>query len=134
MIKIIKKIIPYLVVYGLMAVILCFNVSSVTAEDTNAKGTVVELGNPLLNMQTKGIPPEELYGRIIYAFLSTVGMAALVMFVVGGYFLLTSAGNPEKIKKGKETMVWAAIGVALTLSSYIILRYIIQAITKTAGG
>jgi hypothetical protein len=51
------------------------------------------------------------------------------MFVWGGFSWLTSGGNAEKIKKGSQTMIWAAIGVMLVLSSYIILTTYLDYLT-----
>jgi len=48
------------------------------------------------------------------------------MFVIGGFMWMTAAGNPEKIKKGKDTLMWAILGIILIFSSYSILRAIFE--------
>ncbi len=58
---------------------------------------------------------------VIKTALSIVGALALLMLVWGGFQWLTSAGNPEKVKSGTQTMVWAIIGVVLVFSSYLLL-------------
>jgi len=70
----------------------------------------------------------ELYGRIIRAFLGVIGTAALLFVVIGGFTMLTSQGNPEKIKAGRDTILWAAIGLLVAFSSWIILRFVITSI------
>jgi len=40
---------------------------------------------------------------------------APIMFLVGGYTFLTSGGDPEKLRKGKNIMMYAAIGLAIVL-------------------
>ena len=84
----------------------------------------VSIKNPL---GTEDIPT--LAGTIIKTLLGLTGSIALLMFIWGGLLWLTSAGNSEKIKKGKETLVWAAIGLAFIFSSYIIANFVIQALT-----
>ncbi len=43
---------------------------------------------------------------------------AVIMVLVGAFQMTTSAGNSEKYTKGKQTLVWAAIGFAVaTLAS-----------------
>lgn len=75
----------------------------------------------------------ELYGRLIGGFTAIIGAVALLFFVFGGFMMLTSAGNEEKIKKGKETLMWAAIGMTVILGSYFILSYIISVLTEQTG-
>jgi hypothetical protein len=43
------------------------------------------------------------------------------MFLMGGFAWLTAGGNEERVKKGSQTMLWAAIGVAVVFASYIIV-------------
>ena len=81
--------------------------------------------NPLGN--TAGGAPE-LYGRVIRLLLGFVGVAALLFFIWGGIVLLTSRGNADKIKQGRDTLVWAVIGLVVAFSSYIILRFVITSI------
>jgi hypothetical protein len=48
----------------------------------------------------------------------------MVFFGASGW--ITSGGNPEKIEAGQKTIIWAVLGVILTLSSYIILSGIFK--------
>lgn len=81
--------------------------------------------NPLGNA-SGGAP--ELYGRVIRLLLGFVGVGALLFFIWGGIVLLTSRGSADKVKAGRDTIVWAIIGLVVAFSSYIILRYVITAI------
>lgn len=67
-----------------------------------------------------------IYGRIIYTFLGISGALALIIFLYGGLTWMTSAGNEEKVKIGKETLIWGILGLAVIFSSYAILRTIFQ--------
>jgi hypothetical protein len=91
------------------------------AESTAATHPLNPLGD------TAGGAPE-LYGRIIRAFLGAMGATALFFFIFGGLKLLASQGNQEKVKSGRDTLLWAAIGLVVAFSSYIILRFVIKAI------
>ena len=70
----------------------------------------------------------ELYGRILKFLLGFAGIAALVFFIIGGIILLTSRGNADKLKSGKDTIVWAILGLLVTFTSYIVLRYVLEII------
>lgn len=65
-----------------------------------------------------------LIARIISTVLGLVGAIALALFVYGGLVWMTAGGSPDKIKKGKDILVWAVLGLALIFASYIILNFI----------
>jgi len=73
-------------------------------------------------------------GRIIKALLGVVGAVAVLMIVYGGMMILTAAGSPEKVKKGKDVLTWAIIGAIVVLSSYIMVDYVITAIITGGSG
>jgi hypothetical protein len=56
--------------------------------------------------------------------LAFVGILATVMIVVNGYFMVMSAGNPLTKKKGQLTVLWAVIGLVVTLLSFSIIALV----------
>lgn len=68
--------------------------------------------------------PTALWARLIGALLGFVGVGALITFVYAGFMFLTSSGNPEQVKKAKDTMIYAVLGVAVSMGAYVILSYI----------
>jgi len=99
----------------------------------NLSGGSVSLTNPLGNVSS----PQILIGRVINGILSVVGSLALLMFVYGGLLWMTSGGNDEKVKQGREILIWATAGLALVFFSYVLVRFVIQGLTgqeiKTEG-
>lgn len=88
----------------------------------NSQGQeICYLENPIGVGQTGTTEVSELINTIIRSALGIIGALTLVMFVWGGFQWLTSAGNPEKVEAGTQTMVWAVIGVVLVLASYVLL-------------
>jgi len=82
------------------------------------------LQNPLGSINT----PAELIGRVLNASFGIVGSLALVMFVYGGITWMTSSGNPEKVKKGRDVLIWAAIGLFIVFSAYALVRVVLSVI------
>ena len=70
----------------------------------------------------------DIFGRIIRAFLSIISFVALVYFIYGGFLLLTSAGNAERVDKAKNTLVYAILGIVITYTSWQILRFVLESI------
>lgn len=78
--------------------------------------------------------PAYLIAAIIQAMLGVVGAVTLLIFIWGGLKMLFSGGNEERIKKGRDTLLWAAIGLAIILSSYSILQYVFTVLKTASGG
>jgi hypothetical protein len=72
-----------------------------------------------------------LIGGIIQTALGLIGSITLLVFVYGGFLWLTSGGSADAIKKGKNVMLWAAIGVFIIFASYAILGAVLTGIGAT---
>jgi hypothetical protein len=72
--------------------------------------------------------PQALIGKVINAVLGIVGSIALLMFVYGGLVWMTSSGSPEKVKQGKNVIIWSAIGLAIIFASYGLVRVLINVV------
>lgn len=70
---------------------------------------------------------------ITQVLLAVVDVFAFFMFVWGGFQLMISAGNPRIIKKAKDTLVWAVLGLLIITLSYTILKFIFEEIQKITG-
>lgn len=82
------------------------------------------LTNPLGSIST----PQALIGKVITAVLGVVGSLALLIFVYGGLIWMTSSGSPEKIKQGRDTLLWAAIGLVVIFSAYGLTRVVLSSV------
>ena len=105
-----------------MIVISLFLVNSVQAD------TTIKLPDPL-GGQGDDIPL--LVGNIVKYILGILGVLALVMFISGGITWMTSGGVSDKIKKGRDTLVWAVLGLALIFFSYGLLEFILKALQQS---
>ncbi|HSD12074.1 MAG TPA: pilin [Patescibacteria group bacterium] len=86
----------------------------------------------LTNPLGSGVTIETLAGRAVRGFIGLSGSFALLMFVYGGFMWVTSAGNPEKVKKGKQIFTYAVIGLVVIFGAYAFLTTFINAL-GTAG-
>jgi sterol desaturase/sphingolipid hydroxylase (fatty acid hydroxylase superfamily) len=72
--------------------------------------------------------PKILITRIIQVVIGFVGVITLGMFIFGGLVWMTSAGNEDKVKKGKGILIWTILGLVVILTSYVILTFFINSI------
>jgi hypothetical protein len=113
----------FLILFFVMACLLHGHVFAETTAE------VVTLDNPLGNITTV----DALTGNIIKTVLGVMGSLTLLAFVYGAFLWLTSAGEAEKVQTGKNTMLYATIGVFVIFSAYAILATILN-LLGTRGG
>ncbi|MFA6027410.1 MAG: hypothetical protein WC752_00585 [Patescibacteria group bacterium] len=95
---------------------------------TAASSSSTELTNPISESN-----PTIIIANVIRAMLGVLGAVTLLMFIYGGFMLVFSQGNEEKLKKGRGTLIWAIIGMAIVLTSYSILSYVFKIIAGSTG-
>lgn len=52
-----------------------------------------------------------------------------IMILVGGFQLMSSGGDPEKVKKGRNTIVYSAVGYAVILLATAVAAVIQDAVS-----
>lgn len=97
-----------------------------TAEEPSGSSTTVSIPNPI-----KCADATCLVGQVIRYILGVIAIIATLMFVWGGVMMLTSGGNADQVKRAKETLVWAAIGVVVILLSWAIIQFVLKGIAGT---
>jgi uncharacterized membrane protein len=70
--------------------------------------------------------------NLVKVLLTLVGIVFVALVIYGGFSYLTSGGNEEKIKKGKNTLKAAVIGLVIIITSYTITYFIAGAL-ETPG-
>lgn len=63
-------------------------------------------------------------GKIMRAVFALMGAAAVIVVIVGGIKYVISAGDPKRVSEAKETILYAVIGVVISLSAYAIVTAI----------
>lgn len=66
----------------------------------------------------------ELQSAISFFFI-IAGIIAVIMIIIGGYWYVLSGGDPQKIKKAKDTILYAVVGLVISISAWAIIEFII---------
>ena len=72
---------------------------------------------------------EVIEGIIDFIFWAAVAIAPLMIIITGAYFL-TSGGNPEKVRKAKDIILWTVVGLTIVL----LAKGIISVVKQIIGG
>lgn len=71
---------------------------------------------------------QDVLNNVFYNLTGIIGVLAMVFIVIGAFFILTSAGNPEQMTRGKNTIAMALVGLALGVGAPSFLKEIASAI------
>ena len=85
-----------------------------------------------------GIPPEiqnrlkigventdNAQTNIINYILYVAGLTSVVMIIVSGVKMTTSAGNAGAVQSAKKTLTYSIVGLAVTVLAYAIVNFVI---------
>lgn len=115
--------------YLLLSLVLLLPTLTWAQADTTNTNTEppapVTLVNPLGD-NVQSIP--QLVGRIIIGIMGIVGAIALLTFIWGGLLWMTSAGNADRVKQGKETLIYSTLGLLVIFISYSVINFVFKAL------
>ena len=94
--------------------------TNVMRRDTSS----VVFNNPL---SANTIP--ELISTILSAVIGLIGVLAVAAFVYGGILYMTSGGSEEQSGKAKKVLIYAVMGLIVSILSYVIVNTVISVIS-----
>lgn len=128
--KLSAKLIILLIVLGALAGPLVIYAEGTKTKGTDTASGAIALPDPLL-LKTSGNEPEQavatLLSRVTFNLISIIGAIAFLIFMFGGFLWIFSGGNEDQIKKGRDVMIWAAIGMIIIFGGYAIVSFLFKA-------
>lgn len=64
--------------------------------------------------------------NIINTTLQVLGSLAIVVVIVGGIIISVANGNPSQMKTGRDTILYAVVGLVVAMASYAIINFVIS--------
>jgi len=55
-----------------------------------------------------------------------VGVAAVIMIIIGGFRYITSAGDSNKVTSAKNTIIYAIIGLIIVALAQLIVHFVLN--------
>lgn len=91
------------------------------------------LSHPAFAADANVAKVETFIRSIIQVVAGLAGLVATGFFVVGGFGYITSSGNPEHLDRAKRTLLFAAIGLAITIGAFVLSNIIASLATSAFG-
>lgn len=70
--------------------------------------------------------------KIINIFSVVVGTVSVIMIIIGGFRYIISGGSGDGVKGGKDTILYAIIGLVIVLFAQVIVRFVLTNVTKSS--
>lgn len=83
-----------------------------------------KVGDPEPLKQPDIMGDEGLVNRITSWLFTILLLAAVVFIILSGYMFVTSAGDPETIKKARTFLLYAVIALVVAISAKAIVNFI----------
>lgn len=71
------------------------------------------------------IPANQVIQNGLDILYYIVGAVSVIMIIIAGLTMVTSAGNADAVKKAKNTILYAVIGIIFVLLAFTITHFII---------
>lgn len=65
--------------------------------------------------------------------LGLIGGVGVLFIIIGGYYVLTSQGNPARLAIGKSYIAYAVIGVLLAIFGFVFVQVLTVDILRIPG-
>ncbi len=125
--KIIKNISQILTGAGAAICLWTGKAMTVYAADKTAveKGAEAARAN---GMPSELIGDNGVFGRITNVILLIVGIISVIMLIYGGLRYILSGGDSKKVTDAKNTILYAIIGLIISLLAYAIVNFVLTSV------
>ncbi len=79
-------------------------------------------------MPTELVGVNGVFTRITNTVLYAVGIVSVIMLIYGGLRYVLSGGDSKKVTDAKNTIMYAIIGLIISILAYAIVNFVINAV------
>ena len=122
--KILRIVLPVLLMIGAVAMVAVPEVSALTLREGAEAAKCDEC-------------PSDLFGepgafkQITNTILYIVGIIAVIMLIIGGIRYVISGGDAKKVTDAKNTVLYAIIGLVIAVFAYAIVNFVIASLPSS---
>ena len=89
--------------------------SSSVCKDKNALGST----DPIIG-------PNGIITEVVKILSLIVGVAAVIMVIIGGFRLVIAGGNPNDVGSARSSIIFALVGLLLAASAQLIVAFVLD--------
>ena len=120
---------------NLSAIVTSLAISSLAlpayADDICSKGDIPASVKEAAGCNVGSTSVTTVIVNIVNTIIGVLGIVAVIFIVIGGVQYMTSAGDPGKAKKAKDTILYACIGLVVAALAFAITNFAINIINNS---
>jgi hypothetical protein len=94
-----------------------------TTVTANLNGSLdADLGTFFNPLKSETLP--QLLATILRILFALIGITAVIVIILAGFRMVVSSGNESEIKKAKEAITWAIVGLVVSLMAFSIVAIV----------
>lgn len=102
------------------------SISYAAAKDDVCAGISLTDKSGVCTEPTTGPTVNKIIELAINLFSLLVGVAAVIMVIIGGLKYITSSGDSNNINSAKNTILYAIIGLVVVALAQVIVKFVLQ--------
>ncbi len=122
--KILGVLLGAIMMAGLVSVTDTMAASVVCPAGSKRAGEAVS-GFAECNVENTGKELDQTARKMINVAIGVIGLVAVIVIVVGAFQYTVSQGDPSRIKKAKDTIMYGIIGMVLAILSFAIVNFVL---------
>lgn len=68
--------------------------------------------------------------NIINGIIAVLGLVCVVVMIIGGVNYMISLGDPGKVKKAKDTILYGLIGLVVCVLAFALVNFVLKSILQ----
>lgn len=88
----------------------------------------VDFVNKIPPAVNTGPTTDVLVSNVVTTLSFIAGVACVIAIIIGGLMYITSAGDEKRVQTAKNTLLYAVIGVIISISAYAISAFVVDQI------
>jgi uncharacterized membrane protein (DUF485 family) len=117
----------YFLILSLLSV---FSIAIIDADSVAASGTTLIPAGESCEQRGDCTPSDfvALFVRGADIITGLAGTMSILMFVYGGFLMITAYGNDAKIKQGRDVIIATVIGIIIILLAWTLVNLVIMSL------
>jgi hypothetical protein len=94
-------------------------------------------GEPAEIDAARGLDLDDIYGFLVEVaniFLAFLAILAVFAILVGAYQYIFSGGNDEKVKAGRNWIIYGVVGLVIAALAFVVVGFVNDIIDRAGGG
>ncbi len=133
-----QKLVSIIVMTSMMLGGLFLVANNVLAVDTPAPTGLIDTDSLGVSYGAKiGLGTQDVrttVASIIRVMMGLLGIVAVVIILIGGFYWMTAGGDEGRVETGKKWIFSGIIGLAIILSAYALANFVINSLVGATTG